>query len=142
MRRQLSLKEPFVLAGLILVICLVAMCLTKSFDAWFGFTINPRSYWMLSGAALLLFSIFNCVLYLLLSSSIKYWFKSTLSYVLLIILLTLSATFFSGFGIEEAGSYRWIFMVLTLGYLIFISIVQIIRKLVEFAQKDDERKFE
>ncbi|MEO7176241.1 MAG: hypothetical protein ABIV51_10095 [Saprospiraceae bacterium] len=118
------------------------MCLTKGLDTWLNFSINPRSYWMLSGASLLLFSIFNCVLYLLLTSSIKYWFKSTLSYVLLMIILTMAATFFSGFGIDEAGSYRWIFMVLTLGYLIIISIVQIIRKLVEFAQKDDERKFE
>ena len=49
------------------------------------------------------------------------------------------AYIFSSMTITEAGSFKWIFMVLTFGYLLFLSVMRFMRKIVEIAQKEDDK---
>ena len=67
----------------------------------------------------------------------KYWGRSIYSFMGLALGSGLTAYLFSSLTISEAGSYRWIYVVLTVGYLVFLSIVTFMRRIVEFAQKEE-----
>jgi hypothetical protein len=41
--------------------------------------------------------------------------------------------------ISEAASFKWIFMVVTFGYLLFLSLMRFMRKVVFLAQQEDNR---
>lgn len=102
-----------------------------------GMDVAPRFPWMTAAAFLLLFSIFNSVGSLFAPDSMKYWGRSIYSFLGLALGSGLIAYAFSSLSISEAGSYRWIFVVLTFGYLVFISIMNIARRIVEFAQREE-----
>ena len=67
----------------------------------------------------------------------KYWGRSIYCYMGLAAVSGLFAYLTSSLSINEAGSYKWIFFVLTIGYLVFLSIMSLMRKVVEFAQKEE-----
>ena len=39
--------------------------------------------------------------------------------------------------ITEAGSYPWIFIVVSFGYLVFLSLMAVLRTVVDFAQREE-----
>ena len=49
----------------------------------------------------------------------------------------LLAQVFSKMSMNEAGSYKWIYMVVTVGYLVFLVILTAMRKIVDFAQREE-----
>lgn len=118
--------------GGVLVVNLLAKVLQIS-----GMEVAPRFPWMTAAAFLLLFSIFNSVGSLFAADSMKYWGRSIYSFLGLVLGSGLLAYAFSSLSIGEAGSYRWIFVVLTFGYLVFVSIMNIARRIVEFAQREE-----
>lgn len=99
--------------------------------------LSDRFPWMTAAAFMLVFAMFNSVYSLGSKSMNKYWGRSIYSFMGLTVASGLVAYLFSSLSINEAGSYRWIFLVLTFGYLVFLSIVSFIRKIVEFAQKEE-----
>jgi len=47
------------------------------------------------------------------------------------------AYFFSALSIAEIGPYKWIYFVLTFGYLVFLSILGFMKRIVDFAERED-----
>lgn len=99
--------------------------------------ISNRFPWMTSAAFMLFFAMFNSVYSLSAKNMSKYWGRSIYSFMGLAVASGLTAYLFSALSINEAGSYRWIYIVLTIGYLVFLCIVTFMRKIVEFAQKEE-----
>lgn len=99
--------------------------------------ISNRFPWMTSAAFMLFFAMFNSVYSLSAKNMSKYWGRSIYSFMGLAVVSGLTAYLFSALSINEAGSYRWIYIVLTIGYLVFLCIVTFMRKIVEFAQKEE-----
>ena len=102
-----------------------------------GMGLPERFPWMSAGAAIMLFAIFNSVLSLSAKNSIQYWSQSITSYFMVLIISGLIAWAVSGQSINEAGSFRWIFGVLTFVYLVFISMTNAMKKIVSFAQREE-----
>jgi hypothetical protein len=124
---------------------LAFVCAIGSFTVSFGFYIlnklgvfdaYPKFYWMSACAFLLIYSIFNSVISLRVENSPNYWGSSIMMFVSLAGLSGLLAYFLSGIGIYDAGSYSFIYVVVTFGYLVFISIMNFVKKIVDFAQKE------
>ena len=80
--------------------------------------VPDRFPWMTAASFLLLFAMFNSVFSLSAENMLKYWGRSIYSYLGLAFASGLAAYFFSALSIDEAGSYRWIYVVLTIGYLV------------------------
>ena len=40
-------------------------------------------------------------------------------------------------SMNEAGPYKWIYIVVTIGYLVFLCILSAMRKIVDFAQREE-----
>ncbi len=102
-----------------------------------GVDLQQRLPWTLSTTFILFFAIFNAMISLMSDNMDKYWTRSILSYIVLAATAALLAWAFSSMTINEAGSYKWIYIVLTFGYLLFLSLVRIVRKIVEFAEREE-----
>lgn len=103
-----------------------------------GLMLVPERFpWMTAAAFLLLFALFNSVFALSSKNMGKYWGKSIYCFLGLALLAGLTAWVTSSLSINEAGSYRWIYIVVTIGYLIFLSMISMMRTIVEFAQREE-----
>jgi len=129
-------RNPFfqggIVLGLVLLFNLGVFLLSSA-----GAEFQQRTPWTISATFMMFFAIFNALLSLMEDNMDKYWTRSILSYIGLVGLAGLAAYGISGLTINEAGSYKWIYIVLTFGYLLFLSLISITRKIVEFAQKEE-----
>jgi hypothetical protein len=125
----------------IVVLCISITAMIVFFLLKYSGTMNVdnRVFWVIGGATTLFFGLFNSVISLGATDMNVYWFRSTASYVVLMVLSGCLAYFFSGMTMNEAGSFKWIFMVLTFGYLLFLSIMRFMRKIVQIAQQEDDK---
>lgn len=106
---------------------------------WSGaVAVSGRIFWIIAGTAILSYALFNSVLSLSSKDMNKYWVYSTASYAVLLVSCGGLAYLFSSMTITQAGSFRWIFIVLTFGYLLFLSMMRFMRKIVNIAQKEDD----
>ncbi len=104
--------------------------------------IENQAYlpWSMAASGLLFYSIMNSVLSLSYSDQNKYWVRSFISYAGLMIAASFFAYLISGLTIKEAESYKWLFKLFTIGYIVFLTIVRLMRKIVQIAQKEDNRQ--
>jgi hypothetical protein len=117
----------------------LALMLVLQLVKWSGAAVvSSRIFWIIAGTAILTFALFNSVLSLSSKDMNKYWMYSTGSYAVLMVACGGLAYLFSDMTIKQAGSFRWIFMVLTFGYLLFLSMMRFMRKIVQIAQKEDD----
>lgn len=102
-----------------------------------GLSIQQRYAWTVSASFLLFFALFNSLMSLMEKNTDYYWGKSILSFIALAVLGGLPAKWFSGLHINDAGSYRWLYIVLSVGYLVFLSVIGMVRRIIEFAQSEE-----
>ncbi len=93
--------------------------------------------WSVATAFMLLFALFNSISSIKSTSFAKYWGISMYSYLGLGIALGLSAWLCSGVPIGEAESYKIVYFVITFGFLVFLSMVNMIKTIVNFAEKEE-----
>jgi len=102
-------------------------------------TTGKNSPWVMMTAGILFYALSSSILSLKAERQNIYWREAILTFIGLLVASGLFATLISGLSIDEAGSFRWIFVVLSFGYLVFIAIVRLMRKIVEIAIKQDEK---
>lgn len=126
--------QAVVILGMVLVTDVVVELVSLA-----GVLVEQRFPWTISSTFILFFIIVNVLSSFLSSRSAleKYWTRSMLSFVGLAILSFFLARVFSKITMNEAGSYRWIFIVLTIGYIVFILIMGAMRKIVEYAMREE-----
>ena len=135
-----NLYNPVWQGGVIFTLVVLTMLIFKGLHASQNIDIDLLVYWMISGTGVLVFALFSSVISLAIETDMNaYWTRSTGIYALLMIVLGCLAWFLSGYSIGEAGSFRWIFMVLTFGYLLFLSLMRFMKKVVFIAQQEDNR---
>lgn len=93
--------------------------------------------WSMAAAFLLLFAIFNSLMSLRADSFTQYWGRSMYSFIGLALGLGSAAWLFSGVPIGDAESYRWIFIVVTFGFMVFLSLVNFMKVIVRFAEREE-----
>lgn len=116
------------------------MMLLFLLPSWAGlFTLDEYFPWTVAASFTLLFAIGNSVLSLAATDQNTYWGRSIMSYVVVAVGGGLIAWLFSGQTVYEAKSFKWIYVVFTFGYLLFLSMVRAMRKIVKIAQDQDAR---
>ncbi|MEL7020983.1 MAG: hypothetical protein AAGK47_05205 [Bacteroidota bacterium] len=129
--------NPFIQAGIILVSMITVVLLSKFVNAAGIIEVGPRFSWMSAASFMLFFAVFNSVFSLASKSLNYYWGRSIMAFLGVATSMAGVAYLFSGLSIDEAGSYRWIFIVVTFGYLVFLSIMGMMKGIVEFAQREE-----
>ncbi len=129
--------DPYLQAGVTLALALVFM-LAGSFMKWAGWmTDSPRYAWMIAASFIWLYAIFNSIFSLSANNLNAYWGRAIPAFVVLMLLSGGLARGFSSLPISKAGSYRWVFFVLLFSYLLLLSIMGFVKRLVEFAEKEE-----
>lgn len=129
--------DPPIQAAVILALAFV-LILGGKLVALSGITyVGERFPWLLAASMLLFFSVFNSVFLLSSKDLNRYWSRSMLSFIGLALGAGALAWLFSGLTISQAGSFRWIFFVVTFAYLVFMSITRFLKIVVEFAQREE-----
>ena len=95
--------------------------------------------WIVSTAMVLCYVILNSVVALRIEPIIPYWSQSVMLYLALLGLSYGWSYFLSGLHIDDAGSFRWLWFVITLTYMIFFAIARSVKRIVDLAMKQDER---
>lgn len=100
---------------------------------------NYVHFWEMSLSVLMAFGLFNAVFSIPYKDKMVYFRNSIFCYLLVAGIGVFLATMFSGVSIDEAGSFRWMLAVFTFSYLVFLCIVNAMRKIIEIAKKQDAR---
>ncbi|MFK7933403.1 MAG: hypothetical protein AB8G22_07825 [Saprospiraceae bacterium] len=129
--------NPFLQAGIILAGMITVVILSKLVNSTGLLDVGPKFAWMSAASFMLFFAVFNSVFSLSSKNLNRYWGRSIMAFMGLAAVMAGAAYLFSGMTIDEAGSYRWIFFVVTFGYLVFLSIMGAMKNIVEFAQKEE-----
>ncbi len=132
-----NISNP-IFQALIALTGIVLVDLIAVFLQWIGLvTLEPRFAYLTAASFLLCFAMFNAVLSITSANTLQYWGKSIYSFLGLVFVSISLAWLLSGLRLSEAGSYWWILIVVTFGYLVFLALVNTIRSIVNFAQKEE-----
>lgn len=132
--------SPFKQVAFVIGIAILLMLLSKVMPLSPAMQKSNAMPWVVSCAMLLFFAMGNSILAFAAKEPTKYWMYSIFSFALLLVILSLLAYGISGVNIDDAGTIRWIYVVFTFGYLVLLSIVNLIRFFVMLAHKSDEKK--
>lgn len=132
--------DPLYQAGGALAASFVFMLIGSAVSAGTEDVVTTKWPWLCALSFLLFFSVFNAIMSATSKDLMKYWGRSIYSFLGLAVLSGLLAWGFSGMTIGEAGSYKWMFFVVTFVYLVFLSMVAFMKQIVEFAQKEEWNK--
>lgn len=121
------------------VLAVIAVVLVGN---WLMNLLSPESSdglfpWSIATAFTLFFAVMNSLLSLRAESFAKYWQASMYSYAALAFGSGLLAWAFSGIPVGAAGSYKWIYIVVSIGFLVFLSMVNFMKIIVKFAEKEE-----
>lgn len=122
-------------AVLILVFGLVDLMMPHT-DTFMEQGFTP---WAIATAMILCFIILNTITVLRIGTDSTYWGRSAMVLIGLMIFSYLLCWALSGRHIDDVGSFRWLWFVLTLVWLVFFVIVRSIKRIVNIAIRQDER---
>ena len=129
--------DPFILAGSLLTLSCLVMLISFSI---FQSQDEPdwSKIWLIASSFVLCYVIFNSILSYSANNINRYWTRSFIGYVALILISGGVAYALSGIPIDEAGTYKWLYVVFTMCFLIFLVIVRLMRTILDLAQKQDK----
>lgn len=132
--------NPYRQFGIVMIVFSVILILSEIVGASGITAIDPAFPWTLAASFLLFFSIFNSVYSLTAKDDNTYWTKSFICFAAMAALSGLIAYLVAGLSFEDIGPYKWIYIVITFVYLVFLSIIGFMKRIVAFAQKEEWTK--
>lgn len=92
--------------------------------------------WTIATSFLLLFAIAVNISGLRSEKNLT-WTVSKFSFMALALLNGIAARIFSGIPLDEAGSFKFIYLVVAVGFLVFFTIITMMKSIVAFAEKEE-----
>lgn len=127
--------QALFIIGMIIVLTLVDSFMPHDDDF---FQVNAGS-WIVSTAMVLLFIIINTVVALRIDNILPYWTQSVICFIFLLAFSYGWSYMLSGKHIDDVGSFRWIWIVLTMVYFVFFGIARSMKRIVDFAITQDNK---
>jgi hypothetical protein len=121
---------------------IVALVLILIFDAVLISTSKSSptfatSIWTNCIAMVLFYIVANCLLSLRYETNAKYVRDSLFTFLILSFLGIVLSQYLSEKTMDESGSFRWLFIVLGAGYIIFLAIINTMKFVLEWARNQD-----
>ena len=98
---------------------------------------NNTGPWIVAGASTLFYAFVNAVVSLQGEQIGTYFTRAVSGYFLMLLGSAAMAYAFAGFSAAGSASIRWIFIMITFSYFIFITIAFFMRKIINYAQRQD-----
>lgn len=132
-----KLTDPIVQAATVAAGATVLMLSGWALTASGIYRLEPLFAWSIAAAFSLLFALLNSLLSLRADSFAKYWGRSVYSYMGSAFVMGLIAWGLSGIPLREAGTYRMVYIAVTFGFLVFLTMVNMMKKIVQFAEREE-----
>ncbi|MFK7947661.1 MAG: hypothetical protein AB8G11_08730 [Saprospiraceae bacterium] len=129
--------NPYLIAAICLGGAVLFMVLGSVTNAIGATSLSERFPYISVGSFMLLFAVYNAIFSLNSEDLNQYWMKSFLAYIGLVVGGLLFAYIFSSLWLP--GTFRWIFSILTFGYLAFLSIMGFVKRVFMIVKQEDER---
>ena len=136
------IEDPLVLAFTSFVFAVLLWILGKVLALLFPEMADPYYPWMISAAIILFYALFCSLLLFKTKKLIWYWSRSIYGLIGLVMLNALFAYFLSGTSIYQAESYRTVFIILIIAFIVFMTIVSSVKKVVEYTVMRDRKKMD
>ncbi len=127
-------KQVLVAIGLLLIVFTIIKLIAVKISEF-----DPAFYWEASFTILLLYMLFNAIWSISYKKKTLYLLHSVIGYLFLAVSTALLSQFFSKLSMDEAGAFRMLYLIFTICYLIFLGIVNAMRKILEIVKKQDAR---
>lgn len=141
MKKEKSVLElidsPFRQAGIIFSATVVLMAGSRLMPKLEQSTGDDLTAWVVLCSMVLFFTMINSVMGFMAKNTGKYWVFSILCYILFLSLGGLLAYLFSGVSFYDAESVPWLYFVITMAYLIVLSIVNLMKFIMFMVKKVD-----
>lgn len=129
------LNQVFLVAGMTVVFTLIDKILPHN-----TILLEPDSgTWIVATAMILCYIILNTVIAIRIEPILPYWSKSVTYYVAFLVFTYLWCFLLTGKQIDDVGSFRWLWLVLTLVYMVFFGIARSVKRIVDIAIKQDQK---
>ncbi len=133
--KEISPFKQLTMIGGILLAAILLAAVAGAADTPFG----PEYPYILSTAFMMCFAIFNSMFSLSTNNLNRYWTNSMLCYIILMVGSALVSYLVSGISPMETG-YKLVYMALTIGYVVFMGIAGVMKRLMGFFDREQERK--
>jgi len=127
-------KQGALALGLILLIDLFSFASRNSNIEKFASTI-----WTNCIAMVLFFIIANALISINSSKAGIYIRDSIYTYIILCVSGALISYFISATPMDDAGSFKWLFIMLTMVYIVFLALMNTLKAIVALAKKQDTK---
>ena len=95
--------------------------------------------WIVGTAMIFCFIIINSVVALKSEPILPYWSKSLLIFVGLLVFTYAWCYMLTGKQIDDVGSFRWLWIVLSMVYIVFFIIARTMKRIVDIANEQDKK---
>ena len=129
------LKQTIAILSVTLFVMLAAKGLLASGAIEYDLTV----YWECAFTMLMIYMLFTAVWSISYKDKSRYLMHSIIGYVAVAFIGGFMAQTFSGLSMDEAGGFRMMYIIFTVSYLIFMGIVNAMRKILEIVKKQDAR---
>lgn len=131
-----GLENPIKLAILLLIAGMMAQIFSLVLYSNKNDAVN-FSHWIVASTILLLYAFFNSVYLLKTRDLTTYFRRSVYGFLILLVSGFGFATAFSQLERYDQRSVRWILFMIVFSYFIFLTIAYFLRKIIEYAQRQD-----
>ena len=131
--------KPYIQAIFVFGLAVFLILAERIFESLGLLAAAPLFPWLISSGMSLFYALMNSLLLLRTPNINTYFGISLASFVGLSVCTGLVAWFVSGVKVGDAETYKWIFVVVTFGYLVFLSMVQTMRRVADYAQEEDDK---
>jgi hypothetical protein len=132
---QKPLNQAFLIVAMMIVFSLIDFVLPHHNDL---FDLNSGS-WIVGTAMIFCFIILNTIVALRSEHILPYWTRSIFIFVGLLVFTYAWCYMLSGKHIDDVGSFRWLWIVLSMVYLVFFIIARTMKRIVDIANEQDKK---
>ena len=100
---------------------------------------NPQHYWISMFAIVMVFIMFNPIIGLGAQNTNLYIGKSSTAFIVIILLGSLSTYLNTNEFLVQKPEMKAMYIVLTVGFLVFTSIIGLMKAVVEWSKQSDEK---
>lgn len=132
-------KKPLAQAVIALLMAFVLQVFTAAFCLWSDHQVCPEEVWLYCPAMLLLYVLYNVLRGFFIEEMGPYYTASVYGVLLYLGADVVWCTLLTGRFVDEVGSIGWILFVFGIVYLVFMSILNMIRMIMKIVMKQDQR---
>lgn len=131
--------HPLYQGGFVFGVFIFFLVLRIALDRLNALDWNKEDIWLYCTSMALFFIIINSIFGFTTKDKNRYYRDSLFTYTGLLIVFILLGKWISGKSVFEAETYSWILLVFSVVFIVFLTIINLVRKIVEIALKQENK---